>query len=166
MKDIQAFEEILLNANYRQLLFTLAVVIVAVVVLKKFVNEFVNLFGIETKAMKKEQEHKEEIASIKRELNEVKEKQDDISKRSDENDNRINKDINEIKALLTSHIVASMRSTLWRIHKETIEQGYITRSGLKTFVECGNLYTAAGGDDIYHDKLHPEILKLPVRDDD
>ena len=165
MKEQQAFE-ILLNADYKQLLLTVALLIIAVVVVKKFLNELVGLFGIETKSMKKEREHKEEMDSIKEQLKELKDKQSDISTRSEENDERINKDMSEIKELLTSHIVASMRSTLWRIHKETTSQGYITRSGLKTFVECGNLYTAAGGDDIYHDKLHPEILKLPVRDDD
>ncbi len=164
MKEIQAFEE-LFKADWRQLLLAMAVVLVAVVVLKKFYNETIGLFGIETSSMKKEREHKKEIEDIKTEMDEFRERQAEAITVSNENDARLNKEVSDIKQLLTSHIVASMRSTLWRIHNEACKQGYITREGLKTFMECGNLYVAAGGDDIYHDKLHPEVIALPVHDD-
>ena len=29
----------------------------------------------------------------------------------------------------------------------------------------GQLYGGAGGDDIYHDKLYPEIMSLPIKED-
>ena len=29
--------------------------------------------------------------------------------------------------------------------------------------EIGKVYVEAGGDDIYHDKLEPEVLKLPIK---
>ena len=37
--------------------------------------------------------------------------------------------------------------------------------GLKTFTELGSIYESAGGDDIYHDKLKPEVLSLPIKDE-
>ena len=42
-------------------------------------------------------------------------------------------------------------------------QGYITPDGLKTFLEMGKLYEKAGGNDIYHEKLLPDIESLEVR---
>lgn len=59
--------------------------------------------------------------------------------------------------------VASFRSSLWQMHKIFTAQGYITPDGLKTFMEMGKLYEAAGGDDIYHEKLLPEIEELEIR---
>lgn len=58
--------------------------------------------------------------------------------------------------------VASFRSSLWQMHKIFTAQGYITPDGLKTFMEMGKLYEAAGGDDIYHEKLLPEIEELEI----
>ena len=79
-------------------------------------------------------------------------------------------DIKEIKTLLESHIqrdnertISSFRSTLYRLHMEFTKQKYVTPEGLKTFKEIGKVYVEAGGDDIYHDKLEPEVLKLPIK---
>ena len=78
-------------------------------------------------------------------------------------------DVKEIKVLLESHIdrdnertISSFRSTLYRLHMEFTKQKYVTPEGLKTFKEIGKVYVEAGGDDIYHDKLEPEVLKLPI----
>lgn len=62
--------------------------------------------------------------------------------------------------------IATFRSTLYRLHSEFITQGYVTQEGLKTFLEAGRVYQSAGGDDIYHSKLEPEVLKLPLRESD
>lgn len=59
--------------------------------------------------------------------------------------------------------VASFRSSLWRMHRDFMAQGYITPDGLKTFLEMGKLYEKAGGNDIYHEKLLPDIESLEVR---
>lgn len=59
--------------------------------------------------------------------------------------------------------IASLRTTLWRLHKEFTSQRYVTPDGLKTFRELGNVYEAAGGDDIYHEKLQPEVLALDIK---
>lgn len=82
-------------------------------------------------------------------------------------------DVKEIKTLLESHIdrdnertISSFRSTLYRLHMEFTKQKYVTPEGLKTFKEIGKVYVEAGGDDIYHDKLEPEVLKLPIKYDE
>lgn len=61
--------------------------------------------------------------------------------------------------------VATLRNQLYDLHSKFVERGYVDKSGLKTFLELGKIYEDAGGDDIYHDKLKPEIMNLPIRDD-
>lgn len=60
-------------------------------------------------------------------------------------------------------VVVTCRSQLYRIHKEAMLQGYITKECLKTFSETGKKYETAGGDDIYHEKLYPEVMALPIK---
>ena len=62
-------------------------------------------------------------------------------------------------------IVATLRNQLYGLHAKFSEKGYVDSSGLKTFTELGKIYEAAGGDDIYHEKLKPEVLSLPIKDD-
>lgn len=59
--------------------------------------------------------------------------------------------------------IATLRTTLWQLHKGFVDQGYVTPDGLKTFTELGKVYEDAGGDDIYHDKLVPEVMSLEIR---
>lgn len=61
--------------------------------------------------------------------------------------------------------VATLRSQLYDLHSKFVEQEYIDKSGLKTFTELGSIYEAAGGNDIYHDKLKPEVMSLPIKDE-
>lgn len=79
--------------------------------------------------------------------------------------------IHDIKDLIVSNetrqgkvTVATCRSTLYRLHKEFVSQKFVTREGLKTFLEIGKVYEDANGDDIFHDKLYPEVMKLEIRD--
>ena len=85
---------------------------------------------------------------------------------------KISKGIDEIKSSLAqkeskdkAKTVATLRSQLYDLHSKFVERGYIDKSGLKTFTELGSIYESAGGDDIYHDKLKPEVLALPIHDD-
>lgn len=83
-----------------------------------------------------------------------------ISKGIDEiKDNLIKKEIND-----KAKTVATLRTQLYDLHEKFINRGYIDQSGLKTFLELGSIYERAGGDDIYHDKLKPEILSLPIKE--
>ena len=52
---------------------------------------------------------------------------------------------------------------MYELHEKFVTKGYIDKSGLKTFIELGKIYEAAGGDDIYHDKLYPEVMALPIK---
>ena len=85
---------------------------------------------------------------------------------------KISKGIDEIKSSLAQKeindkekTVATLRSQLYDLHSKFVEQGYIDKSGLKTFTELGSIYESAGGNDIYHDKLKPEVLSLPIKDE-
>ena len=84
---------------------------------------------------------------------------------------KISKGIDEIKSSLAqkeikdkAKTVATLRSQLYDLHSKFVKQGYIDKSGLKTFTELGSIYESAGGNDIYHDKLKPEVLSLPIKD--
>lgn len=59
--------------------------------------------------------------------------------------------------------VAMFRSSLWRMHRDFVAQGFVTPDGLKTFMEMGKVYENAGGNDIYHEKLLPEVEALEIR---
>lgn len=85
---------------------------------------------------------------------------------------KISKGIDEIKSSLAqkeikdkAKTVATLRSQLYDLHSKFVEQGYIDKSGLKTFTELGSIYESAGGNDIYHDKLKPEVMLLPIKDE-
>nr|WP_290095635.1 hypothetical protein [Enterocloster clostridioformis] len=136
---------------------------------RKTIDKFAGIFckwfpntKLETRSMK---EKREMAASIERQQQRI----DLLSSYESDTHN----DVKEIKLMLKDHIamdndrtISSFRSTLYRLHMEFIKQGYVTREGLNTFKELGKCYVAAGGDDIYHDKLEPEVLALPIKYDD
>lgn len=79
-------------------------------------------------------------------------------------------EVKAIRQMLENHInqdnertVASLRTTLYQLHKTFVAQEYISNEELKTFMELGRVYEGAGGDDIYHSKLEPEVLALPIK---
>lgn len=59
--------------------------------------------------------------------------------------------------------VVTLRASLWRLHGEFVKQNFVTPASLKIFMEMGKIYEAAGGNDIYHDKLKPEVEALEIR---
>ena len=84
---------------------------------------------------------------------------------------KISRGIDDIKEQLKEHdqkdnikTVATLRNQLYELHSQFMNQGYVDRSGLKTFLELGKIYEDAGGDDIYHEKLKPEVMKLPTKE--
>lgn len=88
----------------------------------------------------------------------------------EEHDTKQYEVLNQIKDLVeqlsvksNERTIATCRSTLFRLHKEFTSQGYVTPEGLKTFTEMGKVYEDAGGNDIYHDKLYPEVLALEIK---
>lgn len=87
-----------------------------------------------------------------------------------ENNQQILKDdIKELRDILQNYIttdnertIATLRTSLWRMHRDFIEQGFITPDALKTWNEMGKVYKSAGGNDIFHEKLDPEVLALEI----
>lgn len=78
--------------------------------------------------------------------------------------------IDEIKKLIIAMqkredevTVATCRDKLYELHRRAVEEQGIDKEGLKTFLELGKVYEQSGGDDIYHDKLYPEIMSLPIK---
>ena len=98
---------------------------------------------------------------------------DNLARRQDdlyEKQIELKQDVKNITQMLEEYIqkdnkrtIASLRTTLWRLHKEFVAQGYVTPDGLKTFSELGKVYEAAGGNDVYHEKLQPEVLALDIK---
>lgn len=89
---------------------------------------------------------------------------------SEEIRDQINNDIRDLIEKFDSYIrtdnkrtIATLRTSLWRMHRDFMDQGYVTPDGLKTFKEMGLVYEEAGGNDIYHEKLLPEVLSLEIR---
>lgn len=98
---------------------------------------------------------------------------DNLARRQDdlyEKQIELKQDVKNITQMLEEYIqkdnkrtIASLRTTLWRLHKEFVAQGYVTPDGLKTFSELGKVYETAGGNDVYHEKLQPEVLALDIK---
>lgn len=180
IKQIHAFGEYnsLLIAIYVAVLLTLG---------KIAINKLSEIWGIETKAnlYKKAQEARIEslekaVRDLKKELDnredELYKKQkgyheQSIQIRNDlkKNQEGLSNQISDLSQMMSSFIdtqndrtVASFRSSLWRMHKDFTSQGYVTPDGLKTFMEMGKLYEASGGNDVYHEKLLPEVESLEI----
>ena len=86
---------------------------------------------------------------------------------------KISTGIDEIKQSLVQkeikdkqQTVATLRNQLYDLHGKFVDRGYIDRSGLKTFLELGKIYEEAGGDDIYHDRLKPDIMSLTINENE
>lgn len=86
---------------------------------------------------------------------------------------KISTGIDEIKQSLVQkelkdkqQTVATLRNQLYDLHGKFVDRGYIDRSGLKTFLELGKIYEEAGGDDIYHDRLKPDIMSLTIKENE
>lgn len=100
-------------------------------------------------------------------------KHEDIIKQIMKHDNEIKSiktDLKEIKDILLKQnedtkevTICSLRATIWDIHRRCIEQEYVTKEDLTTFQEAVKVYEKAGGDDIVHTKLYPEVMELPVK---
>lgn len=152
--------EQLINLDYSSFVFTCFVIMSGFVSGYTIIGKVSEIIGKPVKwVRKKNEDHKLLINTINQVSN--LEQKDDV----------IKKDIDEILILLTEHIEtdkkntrATFRSSLYRMHSDFTSRGFITKEGLKTFLECGEAYEKADGDDIYHDKLKPEIMRLPIKE--
>lgn len=180
IKQIHAFGEYnaLLVAIYVVVLFTLG---------KAGINKLIEIWGIETKSSlyKKAQEERIETLeqTVKDLTKELDNREDNLYQKQKgyheqsiqirnelkKNQEGLSTQISDLSQMMSSFIntqndrtVASFRSSLWRMHKDFTNQGYVTPDGLKTFMEMGKLYEASGGNDVYHEKLLPEVESLEI----
>lgn len=169
----------------------LAVIVLVVLLIPMAIeswNRFLKSLGLVKKKSLQEAQREKEIEEIYKKIGHV---QDDIvGKQAEyheqsikirdglakdqaelrEKQKEIQADVKDITAMLQDYIrkdnkktIATLRTTLWQLHRGFMDQGYVTPDGLKTFKELGKVYEEAGGDDVYHDKLEPEVLSLEIR---
>lgn len=169
-------------------LVAIALVILLVPMAIESWNRLLKSLGLVKKKSLQEAQREKEIAEIYKKIGHV---QDDIvGKQAEyheqsikirdglakdqaelrEKQQEIQEAVKDITAMLQDYIrkdnkktIATLRTTLWQLHKGFMDQGYVTPDGLKTFTELGKVYEDAGGDDIYHDKLVPEVMSLEIR---
>lgn len=183
---IEAIRQIHAFGEYNSLLIAIYVAVLLTLGKMAF-NKLSEIWGIETKAnlYKKAQEERiTELEKVVKDLNEeIDDRQNSLYKkqkgyheqsiqiRNELKDNQVHlsDQISDLSVMMQNFItdqnnktVASFRSSLWRMHKDFTNQGYVTPDGLKTFIEMGKLYEASGGDDIYHEKLLPEVEALDI----
>lgn len=146
--------------NWVMFFFTLALLIFAIPTIIEQVKKLLSALGLRTEVSIKEDEQTARVVKIESGIEELHGSVDELK------DN-----INKLTAITDEHIkrdnlnnVAMIRNELWKIYKDSEQQGYITEEGIKTFIELGQVYEDCGGDDIYHSKLYPEVMKLEIRD--
>lgn len=153
--------------------YTLSGLVLLSIAYSKIINPveaFIRKIGIEFKWMREKRERNELIINTANKLQELKDQREIDVEQSIRHDKKLEESINSVICLLEKHIesedkrtVAILRSTLYKFHSEFMSHGYVTSDGLKTFIECGEVYEEAGGNDIYHDKLKPEVMSLPIK---
>ena len=183
---IEAIKQIHAFGEYNALL--VAIYVTALLTLGKVaINKLTEIWGIETKASLYKKAQEARIESLEKAIKNLSKELDDrednlyqkqkgyheqsIQIRNDlkKNQEGLSNQISDLSQMMSSFIdtqndrtVASFRSSLWRMHKDFTIQGYVTPDGLKTFMEMGKLYEASGGNDIYHEKLLPEVESLEI----
>ena len=166
----------------------IAIAVSLIVTMKAGWNKLLSVLGLRTtESIEKEQltkrldDMQKEINNTKEEINEYKISsakqyeewhQQSISIRNslEANQSGLKEDIQSLTNMFKDfaekedeNTVAMFRSSLWRLHKDLTSQGFVTPDGLKTFMEMGKIYERCGGNDIYHDKLLPEVEALEIR---
>lgn len=184
---IGALEE-LLKFNPLTIILIVVLIIALVPQIIDGWNRFINALGYKTKKSIREEEKAKELSDFKKEFEEYKETnyneqkqryQQSVNIRTglldkqttlEEKQDNLKEDIKALTDMFQMYInmdnnrtIAAFRTSLWKLHKDFVDQGFITPDGLKTFTEMGKIYVDAGGDDIFHDKLEPEVLALEIR---
>ena len=151
----------LTKINWAVFLLTLCTIAFAIKEFIEIVSYFKKKFRIKTGFDEEKETIEERIATLEKhdkwqynEISKISQGIDDIKKQLKERDKKD-----------SAKTIATLRNQLYGLHEKFIERGNIDRSGLKTFLELGKIYEDAGGDDIYHDKLKPEIMRLPIISD-
>ena len=170
IQKIHAFGEI-------NVIISLLLCAMLAIALKAGWEKLLDTLGLETKASLQKKALEKKLSDMEQKIADFEQSQHNyhdqsINIRDDlrTNQNTLSTQLTDLTTLMQNFItnqdectVASFRSSLWRMHRDFMAQGYITPDGLKTFLEMGKLYEKAGGNDIYHEKLLPDIESLEVR---
>lgn len=158
MEEIKA----LLNLNYSSIIIGIFIILLGV-------DKIIFLFGQFKTKFRIKFGFEEDKKTIEERIT-VLEKHDNWQYREI---SKISTGIDEIKQSLVQkeikdkqQTVATLRNQLYDLHGKFVDRGYIDRSGLKTFLELGKIYEEAGGDDIYHDRLKPDIMSLMIKENE
>ena len=153
--------ENLTQINYLLVILGFFAILFAIKEIIEIISYFKKKFRIKTGFDEEKETIEERITTLEKhdkwqynEISKISQGIDDIKKQLKERDKKD-----------SAKTIATLRNQLYGLHEKFIEHGSIDRSGLKTFLELGKIYEDAGGDDIYHDKLKPEIMKLPIISD-
>lgn len=154
------------------LIIGIFIILSSIISMVTIVSKFLEYIGKPLKWIQDKDKDHQLLITTATALAELQDKQKEDVINSIKHDEAIREDLESVIKLLEENVkrdnrrtVATLRSTLYRLHSDFMSQGCITREGLKTFTECGTVYEEAGGDDIYHHKLRPEILNLPIQEE-
>jgi uncharacterized coiled-coil protein SlyX len=157
----------MVGINYLEVLLGLCVILIGIKYILELADWFKNKFGIKTKIDTKQEMLNDRFTKIEERLTTL-ESHDNWQYKEI---GKISQGIDEIKDIITNNndehkksMVAMLRYQLYTMHDEHMTRGYIDREGLKTFLELGDLYESCGGNDIYHEKLKPEIINLTIKE--
>lgn len=160
-----------LNINYISYFVTTIIIISAIIFIIEVFVKFFNFLNIPIRWVRTKDRDHELLEEMKHNFETIESKRLKDLEQSNKNDEEIKAMLDSTLKMLENHIktdnrrtIVTLRSMLYNMHNEFVSLGYVTNAGLKTFLDCGNAYEEAGGNDIYHDKLKPEVLELPIRD--
>ncbi len=148
-----------MEVGVSNMLINILVVTASLLFVVKLFQECKKVFGIKTVIDTDKEDYEERLSRLEKKIRQLESTDDKIL----ETLKMIQESATENNELNRHYIIANGRSALYRMHKEFMEQGYVDKEGLTTFVELGKIYEKSGGNDVYHDKLYPEVTSLPVR---
>lgn len=151
----------MMQIDYVAFFVTLFAILFGIKEIIELLSYFVKKFGVKLKRDTEKECMEDRVATLEKHDNWQYKEILKISKGIDDiKENLVKREITD-----KAKTVATLRGQLYGLHEKFVTKGYIDKSGLKTFIELGKIYEAAGGDDIYHDKLYPEIMKLQIKDE-
>ena len=148
-----------MEVGVSNILLDILVVVASLLFVVKLLQECKKVFGIKTVIDTDKEDYEERLCKVVEKIKELEMADNEILNTL----KNIQSSTDENNELNRHYIIANGRSALYRMHKEFMEQGYVDKEGLTTFVELGKIYEKSGGNDVYHDKLYPEVTSLPVR---
>lgn len=162
----------LLHLSWGNWVIQLFVLCVAVVFISDTIKKTFAVFKKPVDQWTQIEENEKAIKSLEGRVDRLEERLESAVEDSIHHDEKIEYSIKQVgdkiekmSEVAARRTVVSLRSELYKLHHDFMEQGYVTESGLHTFMEIYNIYEEAGGNDIAKRKLLPEVQQLELRRD-